>query len=265
MDAIRVENVSIVFGQKTILSNINWVMRRGEHWALLGPNGSGKSTMLHLILGQVRPYANQGTVEVLGKRHGACDLFELRRAIGWVSSSLHERLDRRFTGMDIVLSGKFGTIGLWQYQLNDVTDEDRQRALEVMKQFHCADLVDRPYGTMSPGEQQRVRLARAMVARPQLLLLDEPCVGLDFVAREQFLQAVSQMLSRPDGPTVLYVTHYAEEILPGLSHVLLLSQGRIAATGTRSEVLVDDVMSAAFGMPLTVSWHDGRPVVGARM
>ncbi|HEY8449824.1 MAG TPA: ABC transporter ATP-binding protein, partial [Bacillota bacterium] len=204
-DLIRLDRITVRQNGKTLLKELSWRVRRGEHWAVLGRNGSGKTTLLNVINGYLWPTAGSGPVEVLGERFGACDLPELRRRIGWVSSALHEGLERWHRVRRVVLSGKFAALG-W---VREATAVDEQRAERLLEQLGCADLADRPYGSLSQGEQQRVLIARALMAEPQLLLLDEPCAGLDFVAREQVLRAIEAMIGDCSGPAVVLVTHHA--------------------------------------------------------
>lgn len=258
---VRLENVTVRRGHRPVLTNIDWLVEPGRHWVVLGPNGSGKTSLLHVIYGNLWPYKGEGTVTVLGQRLGACDIQQVRRAMGWVSSALHQRFPAGFTGLDIVLTGKFATTGLWRPFARAVTDQDREQALDLLARFQCGHLARQPYGAMSQGEQQRIQLARALMARPRLLMLDEPCAGLDFVAREQFLAMVEEVLTRPDGPTVIYVTHHGEEILPAFANLLLLSQGRVAAQGPTEQVLTGEALGRAYGVPMEVHRHGGRPVI----
>lgn len=258
---VHLDNVTVRRDHKPILSGVHWVVQPGRHWVVLGPNGSGKTSLLHVIYGNLWPYKGEGTVTVLGQRLGSCDLQQVRRSMGWVSSALHQRFAAGFTGLDIVLTGKFATTGLWRRMARAVTDQDRRQAMDLLEQFQCAQLAQQPYGTMSQGEQQRLQLARALMAEPQLLMLDEPCAGLDFVAREQFLAMVGEILARPGGPTVIYVTHHGEEILPDFDCLLLMSQGRVAAQGPKSKVLTQETLSRAYGVPMDVHWLRGRPII----
>lgn len=258
---LYLDNVTVRRGNRPVLTGVQWLVEPGRHWVVLGPNGSGKTSLLHVIYGNLWTYKGEGTVTVLGQRLGTCDLQQVRRAIGWVSSALHQRIPAGFTGLDIVLTGKFATTGLWRRLARAVTDHDREQAAGLLERFQCAHLAGQPYGTMSQGEQQRIQLARALMAKPQLLLLDEPCSGLDFVAREQFLAMVEDILTRPGGPTVIYVTHHGEEIVPAFDLVLLLSQGRVAAQGPKTQVLTGQTLSSAYGVPMDVYWHGGRPVI----
>lgn len=260
MDVIHIENVDVWFEAKPVLQNVSWRVARGEHWAVLGPNGSGKTTLLNLINGYVWPYGGRGAVTVLGQRLGSCNLLELRRQIGWVSPVLHDRMFRDLPGLDIVLSGRFAALGLWGFR-HAVTGELRDRAQAILDSFGSGHLANRIYSTLSRGEQQQILLARVLMADPQLLLLDEPCAGLDFVAREQLLNAVGRMMEQAGAPTVIYVTHHTEEILPQIDRVLLLSQGRAVAQGDKADVLAASVLQDAFGVSLEVNWLRGRPAV----
>lgn len=259
-DAIRMDNITVRFNTHQALSQVAWRVPQGEHWAVLGPNGSGKTTLLNVINGFVWPYGGEGTVEVLGQRLGDCNIFELRRSIGWMGASLHDRLFRDQPCWEIVVSAAFAAFGLWGHR-DEVTAELRDRALGILEQLGCGDLAHRVYGTLSRGEQQQVLLCRVLMNDPKLLLLDEPCAGLDFVGREKLLNTVSRLVQQPDPPTVIYVTHHAEEILPAFDRVLLLAEGRVAAQGPKTEVLDPGVLQEAYRVKLEVQWHRGRPLI----
>ncbi|WP_126428379.1 ABC transporter ATP-binding protein [Brevibacillus marinus] len=243
---------------KTILRDITWQVAAGEHWSLVGLNGSGKTTLLNIINGYIWP--TKGEVSVLGEKFGRCDLRELRKQIGWVSSSLQERLYGQQTAEEIVLSGKFASIGLYDH----IAEEDREQAAELLASFGCAPLLQRPYETLSQGERQKVLIARALMAKPRLLILDEPCNGLDLIARENLLAMIGQIAARAESPTLLYVTHHIEEILPCFSHTLLLRRGEIYKAGSTQEVLTTSNLSQFFEIPVHVERRDQRFWVSLR-
>ncbi|MEC5186561.1 iron complex transport system ATP-binding protein [Geobacillus thermodenitrificans] len=255
---IRMNDVSWVRGERTILHGANWEVKEGEQWAILGLNGSGKTSLLNIVTGY--QYPTRGEVEVLGYRFGQVSLPELRRQIGFVSSSLdqfHETLQAE-TVEDIIVSGKFATIGLY----DAVTDDDRSMAESFIESFRLEALKGKRYATLSQGEKRKTLIARALMANPKLLILDEPTVGLDLLAREEMLSLIEQIIARPCH--VLYVTHYIEEIVESITHVLLLQDGRIAAAGRKEDVLTDERLSEAFRLHIRVHWENGRPWVSVR-
>src|SRR5690625_1712961 len=162
------ENVSLVREGKKIITDVNWEIKKGEHWALIGLNGAGKTTLLNILNGYLWP--TTGEVSVLGQRFGKTDLRELRKAIGWVSSALQERIRTSAMTEEIIMIGKFASIGLYE----ETTAGDRERASEIMKQLDITHLEGRKYHTCSQGEQQRILIGRALMAEPELLILDEP-------------------------------------------------------------------------------------------
>ena len=241
---------------RPILKDLHWTVRQGEHWAVIGENGAGKTTLLNIVNGYLWP--RTGTVEVLGGRYGQVDLREHRKRIGWVTSSIGERVTSirpDETALEVVVSGRYATLGLW----NRPTAEDRDSARGLLAAFGGAELADRPFRTLSQGEQQSILIARTWMAQAELLILDEPCVGLDLRARERVLSAIEKLGQRADGPTLLYVTHYAEEILPLITHVLFIKQGRAVAAGPKAAVLTSSRLSEAFGIDLDLHWQSGRP------
>lgn len=255
---IRLTGVDFERGERRILHAIDWEVARGQHWALVGTNGSGKSTLLNIVAGYL--WASRGTVDVLGQRLGRVDVRVLRQSIGWVGVGLtewfgtHHRRDRV---RDVVASGAFASIGLYR----EVPDSTRAEAQALMRRFGVEELADEPFGVLSQGEKQRVILSRAWMAHPLLLILDEPASGLDVVARERLLATVAEMGADASGPTLIYVTHHVEEVLPVFTHTLLLGRGEVAARGTTTEVLTSERLSSAFGVALEVVWRARRPWV----
>ncbi|MGM0395982.1 MAG: ABC transporter ATP-binding protein [Bacillota bacterium] len=237
---IDIENVSIWRDSKYILKDIIWKVEKGEHWAILGLNGSGKTTLLNMINGYIFP--SKGDVRVLGKTFGGYDLRELRKSIGWVSTALQERLYGNETAMEIVISGRYASIGLF----NEPPEEDREYSLELLSLLDCRNLANRNYNTLSQGEKQRVLIARGLMSKPKLLILDEPCSGLDIFSREKLLNTVDDMCKSKDAPTLIYVTHQTEEILPAFSHTLLMRRGEIHSSGYTPDLLSKENLTDFF-------------------
>lgn len=249
---IIVENVSFHRNQKRILEDVSWSVKKGQHWCLLGLNGSGKTTLLNVVNGYHWP--TEGKVHVLGRTFGQANLPELRKEIGWVSSSLQQRFREFDTVLQIILSGKFASIGLY----DAVEEKDITRAKELMELLECEQLQDQTYGVLSQGERQRVLIARALMAEPKLLILDEPCTGLDLISREQLLEFIAKVADDPDGPTLIYVTHHVEEILPCFTHTLLMREGEVFASGRTDEQLTEAKLSEFFERPVAVQKQQNR-------
>jgi iron complex transport system ATP-binding protein len=236
----------------TIIDQITWSVRKGEHWVILGANGSGKTSLLSALTGYLTP--TTGEVEVLGQRYGASDWRELRRAIGIVSSSVRQMMHDDEPALESVISGKFAMIDFW----GKSSARDRAEATRILGQVECAHLAGRPWRVLSQGERQRVLIGRALMARPRLLILDEPCAGLDPVSREHFLQFIQRLGSRRNSPALILVTHHVEEIMPIFSHVLLLKSGRVLASGPRQSVLATRQLGETFGARVTLRRLAGR-------
>ena len=196
--------------------------------------------MLSALTGYLMPTV--GNIFVLGEHYGDSDWRELRRRVGMVSSSVRQLMNDDEPAIETVISGKFAMIDLW----GRVTRKDRAGALRLLRSVECAYLADRPWRVLSQGERQRVLIGRALMAKPQLLILDEPCAGLDPAAREHFLQFLQRLGTRPGSPTLLLVTHHVEEIVPVFSHVLILKGGRVLAAGQRPKTLTSRLLSQAF-------------------
>ena len=235
-----------------ILEDVSWRVERGQHWAMLGANGSGKTSLLSALTGYLMP--TSGEIVVLGWRYGEADWRELRRHIGLVSSSIRQMMAEPEPALETVVSGKYAMIDLW----GKITAADRARAGRILKQIECAHLAERPWSYLSQGERQRVLIGRALMARPRLLILDEPCAGLDPVARESFLQFLQRLGQQRNAPTLVLVTHHVEEIMPVFSHILLLRAGRALAAGTKHRVFNSRLLSQAFDMAVRLKNRGGR-------
>lgn len=244
---INMKNVCWKRGKNWILQNLSWDVKEKEHWCILGLNGSGKTTLLNMINGYIWP--TKGEVNVLGNKFGRTDLRELRKSIGWVSSSLQQQLPDEEIVENIVLSGKFASIGLYE----QASPQDYEKVHDLLTLLDCQHLRNRMYQTLSQGERQRILIARALMAAPKLLILDEPCTGLDIIAREQLLQLIETLANQPDGPTLIYVTHHVEEILPSFQKTLLLKNGEPFASGNTVDLLTEKRLSEFYGTPISVT------------
>lgn len=253
VEIIKLQDLSWRRNEQDILKRINWQVRPGEHWAILGLNGSGKTSLLKMLTGYEWP--STGSVQVLGHTYGACEIQEIRKSIGWVSSAIREELYPNDTALQVVISGKYASIGLWR----QAEAADRERAWKILENMGYEELADKKFGSLSQGEKQKILLARALMATPQLLILDEPCFGLDIQAREQVLSSIQTMGSLANGPAILFVTHHIEEIQPVFTHILLLREGEIVAAGNKREVLTDLNVSRTFGVQATLDWQEERP------
>ncbi len=229
-----------------ILEGIRFRVLPGEHWALVGANGSGKSTLLSIVSGDLWP--SLGVVRVLGEEYGRVDKRELRKRIGVVSAALVSNLPAADTGLEIAASGIRAMIG----RLGPLDPEELARGARALERVRATDCAPKPYGVLSQGERQRVMIARALVNDPALLILDEPCGGLDPVARERFLADLGSLSREPNGPTQLHVTHHLEEVPPFLTHAFVLRNGRELASGPVADVLTSAVLTEAFGAPCRV-------------
>jgi iron complex transport system ATP-binding protein len=235
-----------------ILRDIRWEVKPGEHWAVLGANGAGKSSLLSIVAGYEWP--SRGRVAVLGETYGKCDMRALKERIGWVSSALFEWLPARQSARRVAATGVHATIGNW----HELSANDLIRADDALRSIGAYALRNKRYGVLSQGEKQRVMIARALVTNPDLLILDEPCAGLDPGAREQLIEDVDRLCAKTNGPTLILVSHHVEEIPAHGTHGLLLKDGRTLAAGPLSEVLTDALLSELYNYPCKVGFDKGR-------
>jgi len=253
--ALEFRDVSHVGNGRTILYSINWTLRQNEHWAILGPNGAGKTTLLKLACGYIWPNAGG---EIYRKGKSLTNLPELRKSIGWVTSALVGEIPPREKVLRTVISGKFAQIGYVEGFGGEATRADYRSAEKLMTQMGCGYLQEQEFGTLSQGEQQKVLIARARMTKPYLIILDEPCAGMDPGVRENFLSTLAGLGKQKNIPALIYVTHHIEEILPLFHKTLVLQGGRIVHSGETSKVLRPDVLQELYGIPLTITKKKGR-------
>ena len=235
-----------------ILHGVSFVVTEGEQWALLGPNGAGKTTILGMCGAETHP--TTGTVHVLGQQLGKVELQQLRRTIGHVNP--RHPLRTPLTLREVVVTGITGTIEIpnrWAPQAADLARVDT-----LITTLGLAHREADRWPTLSQGERGRALIARALVCRPRLLLLDEPSTGLDVAAREQLLETVDALVRTHPELSSILVTHHLEELPTTTTHALLVSDGRIVAQGSAHDVLTTDTVSAAFHHPIEVRSDDGR-------
>jgi len=249
---LNVRQLRIERGGVVILDDVNWRVAAGEHWVILGANGSGKTSLLAALTGYLMPTA--GDIELLGERYGESDWRELRCRAGLVSSAIRQRIPDGEPALDTVVSGRRAMIDWW----GRTTAAERRAARRILARVECGPLAARPWGVLSQGERQRVLIGRALMARPRVLILDEPCAGLDPAARERFLQFVQRLGRRRSAPTLVFVTHHVEEIMPVFTHALLLRAGRVLAAGRKAEVLTSNHLARAFGTRTKLLRAGGR-------
>ena len=249
---LNVSRLHIERGGTTILGAVDWRVEPGQHWVMLGANGSGKTSLLSALTGYLMPTA--GEMTLLGQAYGGYDWRELRKQVGIVSSSVRQMMADDEPALETVASGKYAMIDFW----GTVSRAEKAEAAKLLRQVECEYLADRPWQVLSQGERQRVLIGRALMAHPRLLILDEPCAGLDPAAREHFLQFIQRLGHQKHAPTLVLVTHHVEEIMPVFTHLLVLKQGQVLAAGEKGKVLNSRVLSETFGMQMRLVKAGGR-------
>jgi iron complex transport system ATP-binding protein len=250
---LELRDISVRRRDRTILGPLTFAIRPGERWVVLGPNGAGKSTLLQILATRIFP--TTGNAVLLEKEMGKCDLSELRTQIGICGALISEDIPADEIVRDVVLTAAYAILGRWN-EAYDLWDESR--AVALLTTFGVRELADRKYGTLSEGERKRVQISRALMADPELLLLDEPAAGLDLAGREDLLKRFSIFASDPTAPASILVTHHIEEIPTGTTHAIILKDGKIAVSGPIEQVITSDHISAIFELPITVSREGER-------
>ncbi len=245
--------VTVRRGSSILLDSVSLNVNADERWVILGPNGAGKSTLMQIAAAQLHP--TSGRAHVLGARLGAVDLSEIRPRIGLSTAALAARVPSMELVRNVVVSAGYGVVGRWRESYEQM---DFDRADELLEAMGVARFAQRKFGTLSEGERKRVLAARALMADPELLLLDEPAAGLDLAGREDLLARLSALAVDPSAPTTILVTHHVEEIPVDFTHLLLLRGGAIVAAGPMEQTMTQENLSAAFSMPLYLQSRRGR-------
>src|SRR5580658_5278461 len=249
----RLRGVGVYRGESMLLRNVSWTVRDDESWVIVGPNGAGKTTLLQLAAGLVLP--TEGRAEVLGESLADADLTELRSRVGIASAAVAEQVPRKEKVIDLVMTAGYGTVGRTS---EDFDSFDVTRAVELLDAVGCAHLIRRRFGTLSEGERKRVQIARALMADPELLLLDEPAAGLDLGGREDLVRRIARLAADGTAPTMVLVTHHVEEVPAGFTHALLLRRGSVLAAGRLERVFTEENLSKCFGVPLAIEHRKSR-------
>lgn len=267
---VRLDQVSVVRDGRPILDSVDWEVAPGQRWVVLGPNGSGKSTLLQVAGARLWP--TRGTVEILGERLGRVDMRTLRSRVALVGGSVIRQLRPELTALEVVVTGRHGALEPWWHEYTEqdwaeaaelldrgvTLDSRRSRGVGSGPRSSAGPIADRSFAVLSEGERQKVLLARALMARPEVLCLDEPAAGLDLGAREELVSGLAALAGDPRVPPMVLVTHHAEEIPPGITHAALLRRGRIVAAGVLDEVLTSEAVSACFELDVSVGCDAGR-------
>lgn len=241
---LEVTDLTLRRGRKTLLQDLSWTVQPGEHWVIMGPNGCGKTSLLRSLSGFLTP--SSGQIRLQGATYGETDWREVRRAVGLVSASLQPHIPGGEPAIETVISGIYDQLDFW----GKATPADHRRAVGLLRQLGATEIRDREWAFLSQGERQRILIARALAARPTLLILDEPCAGLDPVARADFLQSLQTLTTARTGPALVLVTHHVEEITPGFTHLLLVAAGRRVSAGPIDDTLTSKNLSTTFDRPL---------------
>lgn len=249
---LRVRDATFVRGGRRILDGISWQVERGQHWCVLGPNGCGKTSLINLITGY-EP-ATDGDIQIGDETFGNSDWREVRKSVGLVTNTLTTYIEPSEPVFHVIASGRDAKLNLWEPPSATL----KKQAAGLLEAAGCSYLMKSLWGTLSQGEKQKVLICRALMARFDVLILDEPCAGLDPVAREQFLAWMTEISGWPEAASLVLVTHHVEEILPCISHVLMLREGRIMCQGEKQKWLTNQSLSALYAAPVKLSRKNGR-------
>lgn len=252
-NAVKLEGAGVSVSGAELLRDVDFEIQPGEHWVILGPNGAGKTTLAKLIAG--RQYPSAGSVEVLGQKTSDTAPVHIASRVGLASAEVAGRLPGTATVLSVVLPAAWGQTSQF---VEEYEPADEERARDLLAALGVGDLADRRLSTLSEGEAQRVNIARALMADPEIVILDEPTAGLDLGARETLVGALREIMADPKSPAVIMITHELEEIAPGFTHVALMKDGEMVAKGPIDETLTAEQLSEVFGLPLAVEQRGGR-------
>ena len=253
LPAVQLKNVDVVRSGRKLLSDISWTIEAHERWVLFGPNGCGKTTLLQVVSSYLFP--TRGAVTVLGVTLGESDVRELRKRIGYVGPTPAHLVREGYDCLEIVVTGKHASFVDTRWHTYE--EADFKRAIYLLESLGAGAFVHRTFDTMSEGEKKRILIARALMAQPELLLLDEPNAGLDLGARERLVGSLDD-LGRDAGIPMVLVTHHVDDIPGSFTHIIMLNNGEVIASGEIKETLTSQAVSDTFDMSLVVSFEGGR-------
>ncbi len=257
---VDLDHVGFVRDGRVILADVSWQVLADQRWLILGANGSGKTTVARISTMYEHP--SSGSVTVLGERLGHTDVRVLRRRIGMLSPSLGAQLRSSLSAHDVVVTARYAALEPWWHTY---TDADHERARQCLDRMGVGEFAERRFETLSSGEQQRVLLARTLMNVPGLIVLDEPSARLDLGGREQLITSLAELIADPAAPPLVLVTHHVDDVPLGMTHALLLRDGRVLIAGPIDDVLTADSLSECFSTPLVLERRaDGRLTAWSR-
>lgn len=237
MTIINLKNVNLTRNKKEILKDITWKVNPGENWVILGLNGSGKSSLLKLILAE--EWKTSGEITVLNTQFGNGEIPKLRKRISVVGSFIAERFQPNIKAENLVYTGKFNSSMLYK----PYTDQELDEARQLLRQMGVKSLIGRNYASLSQGEKQVLLIARSLILKPELLILDEATNGLDLFAKEKLLKQLQQINQLKTAPTLIYISHHPDEITDIFTHLLLLREGKVIQSGKKENLLNEEILT----------------------
>ena len=249
---IELKNCTLMRDDVVALNNVSFVLNQHESVVLLGPNGSGKSSLLKMLYRELYPLERETScLKVLDDER--FDLASYRKQLGIVSSDIQQNYYPDTRGLEVVISGYFDSNSLWQH--HDIEQSQIESALNLIAGLGISDLTDEPFGKLSLGQQRRLLLARAMVHKPKILILDEPTVGLDLFAGKKYMADIRFLLKT--GVSIILATHIISEIPPEIDRIVFIKEGAIVEDGLKDNLLTSEKLSELFNTNVSVESDNG--------
>lgn len=255
MNIIEFENIYVSYNIEPILKEINLTIREHEHWVILGSNGSGKSTLMKLFSNEIYPHAKYPYKKKIFNKERFTTM-ELRQHLGIITNDLHIYFEQHgafLTVYEVILSGYYASIGVFKHQ--DFTPAQHNRAMEVLKYLNLEALKDRQVATLSTGQLRKAIIGRALIHKPKAFILDEPTIGLDFKAQQNFIQLLRALSKEA---SIIIITHHLDEIFPEITHAALMYNQTIYKQGKKEEILNSKNFSEIFGVNIDLEYEKNR-------